>query len=319
MALVFVHGIKGGRLRDPTGLRWVGAKQALGLDRRRLELPLTWENDRQGIDGCTPDGPISSVLGVSVYKPFLAWAEARFATFVPFSYDWRRELPEAVERLTETLNAAAMKDGDAPIVVAHSMGGLVTLLTLRERPHLASGVLFAGTPFGTGIAFTEDCTDGTPAGLGSKPLDPFAHASWSAHWVFFPTDGTGIAADMDWYDPAAWEANRLGIYAQSGVDFAPYRAHHGIAMGKARQRRVEIEDPGSLADAGLRVAILRSRTQQVPTLVGGPDSVPGDGRVRWEATEPAGLEFESFETTLAHDKLLDDGVAVQAALEYVRG
>ena len=319
MALVFVHGIKGGRLRDSTGLRWVGAKQALGLDRRRLELPLTWEGDRQGVDGCTPDGPISSVLGVSVYKPFLTWARERFATFVPFSYDWRRELPEAVERLTETLNAAAMKDGDAPLVVAHSMGGLVTLLTLRERPHLASGVLFAGVPFGTGIAFAEDVTDGTKAGLGSRPLDARAHNTWSAHWIFFPTDGSGINAEMDWYDPAAWEANKLAIYARSGIDLEPYRAHHAIAMSKARKRRSEAEDPGKLAGADLPIAILRSRAQAVPTLVRGTDTTPGDGRVRWEATEPPGVDFEAFETKLPHDKLLDDADAVQAALEYVRG
>jgi pimeloyl-ACP methyl ester carboxylesterase len=319
MALVFVHGIKGGRLRDRSGLRWVGPRQALGLDRRRLCLPLSWDNGRQEHDGCTPDGPIESVLGVPVYRLFLRWAEARFTTVVPFSYDWRRELPEAAERLTETLKAAAIKDGGPPVVVAHSMGGLVTLLALRERPHLASGVLFAGVPFGTGIAFEDDCTHGTRAGLGTRMLDPVAHASWSAHWVFFPTDGSGIDGDHDWYDPAAWEARRLGVYAQDGIDLAPYRAHHTIGMTRALELRATLEDPGKLAGAGLRIAILRSRTQPVPVQVGGPDTREGDGRVRWPSAEPPGIEFRSFETKLAHAKLLDDAVQVQAALEYVRG
>jgi len=319
MALVFVHGIKGGRLRDRTGLRWVGAKQALGLDRRRLELPLSWEGGRQAGDGCTPDGPIASVLGVSVYSPFMRWAEQRFATVAHFSYDWRRELREASERLTEALAAAAAKDGEPPLVVAHSMGGLVTLLTLRERPHLASGVVFAGVPFGTGIAFAEDCRTGTKAGLGSRPLDARAHASWSAHWVFFPTDGTGFVGDVDWYDPESWADNKLGIYGHEGVDTTGYRAHQAIAMARARAVRTELEDPGALADAGLKVAVIRSRAQQVPVLVGGTDVAEGDGRVRWPATEPPGIEFASFESTLAHDKLLDDSAAVQAALEHVRG
>ncbi len=320
MALVFVHGIKGGRLRDRSGVRWVGGKQALGLDRRRLALPLTRTDGRQDHDGCTPDGPLDRVLGLAVYGKFLRWAEARWTTFVPFSYDWRRPLTESAERLTETLNAAAMKDGEAPLVVAHSMGGLVTLLALRERPSLASGVVFAGVPFGTGIEFAYDCHHGAPVGLNRTILDPRAHATWSAHWVFFPTDGSGIDGDHDWYDPAAWEDRRLGVYGQEEVDVAPYREHQQLAMPAARElRTTKLEDPGSLAGSGVRIAVLRSRSQPVRVRYGGDETAEGDGRVLWHNTEPPGVEFTAFETRLPHDKLLDDAPVVEAALIHARG
>lgn len=70
--VLFVHGIKGGHLRDASGRRWVGAWQALGLDRRPLSAPLEWDDMGQGRDGMRSDGPIERVLWVQVYGPFLA-------------------------------------------------------------------------------------------------------------------------------------------------------------------------------------------------------------------------------------------------------
>ena len=331
-----MHGIKGGRLRDERGLRWVGARQALGLDRRPLSLPLGWA-EQQDRDGLTPDGPIARVLWVSIYGGFLKHAARVARTFVPFSYDWRREIPEAAAHLTTTLERLAAEHGRPARIVAHSMGGLVTLHALRERPDLACGVLFAGTPFGTGIGFTRDTHIGSTTGLNAQSLSVAAANSWSAHWVFFPTgpdaglrDGAH-ALDHDWYDPASWERHGLGVFAPgSGFDPALYRAHLTEAMGRAARTRARLQDPAALASAGVPIAILRSGDHDTPTTVvrNGPravrgwdvdtvESAPGDGRVRFPATEPPGLSFEAFSTSRGHDALLEDGHQVDAALAWL--
>ncbi len=331
--LVFVHGIKGGHLRDPGGRRWVGAKQALGLDRRPLSLPLGW-TEQQDRDELVPDGPISKVLWVPIYAGFLAAAERRHRAFVPFSYDWRREIPEAAARLIQLLERLAAEHGRPARVVAHSMGGLVTLHALRERPELACGILFAGTPFGTGIGFARDTHQGSVTGLNGRTLSIEAANTWSAHWVFFPTGpDAGLRGEgpleHDWYDPASWEQHKLGVFAEGAVpDPASYRAHLQEAMTRARATRTRIEDPGQLA--GVPIAILRSGDHPTPTTVlrGGPKAVrgwdmdtvettAGDGRVRHPATEPPGLEFRAFESAAGHDALLDDQAGVEAALGWL--
>lgn len=328
--VVFVHGIKGGHLRDPGGRRWVGAKQALGLDRRALSLPLGW-GEQQHTDDLEPDGPIARVLWVPIYAGFLAASERRHRHFVSFSYDWRREIHEAAARLVALLEQLAAEHGRPARVIAHSMGGLVTLHALRERPELTCGILFAGTPFGTGIGFARDTHQGSVTGLNARTLGLDAANTWSAHWVFFPKGAdSGLRGpdplEHDWYDPASWEQHGLGVFADGAVpDVEPYRAHLAEAMSRARATRARLEDPGKLE--GVPIAILRSGDHATPTTVlrGGPkavrgwdmdtvESTAGDGRVRHPATEPPGLPFEAFESKSGHDSLLDDDAGVDAAL-----
>ena len=331
--VVFIHGIYGGRLRDQRERRWVGVKQALGLDRRPLTAPLTWGEGGQQRDGIQPDGVLTNVLWVDVYKAFLAKARRRLGHVEEFAYDWRRELPEAAAVLTQKLEEIAAKHGRPARIIAHSMGGLVTFLALRERPEIACGVLFAGTPFGTGIGFAKDTHVGNATGVNRAICSPTATCSWSAHWVFFPSDGdTGLrgtngALDHDWYDPASWEHHRLGVFADDGLEATAYRAHLTEALTRARATRSALEDPGKLAGAAVPIAVLRSAAHDtgVTVVKDGPRAVrgwdvetvefaSGDGRVKVASTEPPGLPFEVYSTAKKHDGLLNDEAQVDAAL-----
>jgi len=336
--LLFIHGIKGGHLRDGSGRRWVGVKQALGLDRRPLSSPLGWSDGKQDTDDLVPDGPIANVLWVPIYKPFLQAAARRHPTFVEFSYDWRREIPESADRLIARLEQLAAEHGRPARVIAHSMGGLVTLHALRRRPELTCGVLFAGTPFGTGIGFARDTHLGAPVGLNKSILGVEAANTWAAHWVFFPhgpdahlREGTR-SLDHDWYDVASWEHHKLGVFAGGVPGVDAYRAHLAEALPRARETRRLLEDPGALAGAGVPIAILRSGDHDTPDTVvkDGPKAVrgwdvdsveyvPGDHRVKTANAEPPGLEFEAFHTAKAHDSLLDDHAQVEAALGWLVG
>ena len=116
--VLFVHGIYGARLRDDGGLRWVGPKQALGLDRRPLIAPLTWGDSGQDQDGMRADGVLTHVLWVDIYRSFLARARGQLGHLEEFAYDWRRELPESAALLTKRLEEIAEKHGRPARIIA---------------------------------------------------------------------------------------------------------------------------------------------------------------------------------------------------------
>ena len=88
--LVFIHGLKGGGLQDASGkARWLTWMQGMGLDRRSLSAPLSWDEQGQTQDAWQPTGPLRKVVGHSVYAEFLDWAQSKRKNFDSFGYDWR--------------------------------------------------------------------------------------------------------------------------------------------------------------------------------------------------------------------------------------
>lgn len=331
--IVFIHGLKGGQLRDADGhRRWLSPLQALGLDRRRLALSLHYDGKGQLRDGLRADEPLGSVLGVKVYTPFLDWA-ARHSELHTFAYDWRRDPGEAVTDFETFLEDTVAAAGRPVLIVAHSMGGLITFLTLRRRPELAAGVVFAGAPFGTGVGFTEDMHHGARAGLNGRILDACTHATWGSPWWFFPETGDshargpgGKPLDVDWYDPACWRARGLGVYA--GSVEPDMVAHHGRAMASARARRALLSDPGALADTTMPIAVLTGVGRECVHTIRlskrgwsfrGHEVRDGDGRVSATSTRLlVDLPHRHWTTTLAHDRLLDDTAVLGEILEWMQ-
>src|SRR6185436_141041 len=144
--LVFIHGIKGSELTDAHGaVNWFTAWQALGLSTPDLSLPLQWNGDVQQRDSLVATGPLDTVAWHDVYAPFLKWAAASGRAFHPFAYDWRRDNLETTDAFIRFLEKVRRESNDARIqVVAHSMGGLITLAAIHRRPELFHSVVFAG-------------------------------------------------------------------------------------------------------------------------------------------------------------------------------
>jgi pimeloyl-ACP methyl ester carboxylesterase len=74
-------------------------------------------------------------------------------------------------------------------VIAHSMGGLITLSVLNRRPEMFKGVVFCGTPFGPVPMILWAFQRGAPfASLFSSEM----HFSARSAFLFLPKDGKAL-------------------------------------------------------------------------------------------------------------------------------
>ena len=142
--VIFIHGIKGGTLVSPKGqTRWLTTGEALGFTTYDLRLPLSWENEKtQTRDGLRPGltlrriRVIPGLIEEQIYGPWLEANEKRSPTqFSAFAYDWRRDNIENAEAFEAYIDTVRAKNKNAQVdVVAHSMGGLITLAVLLRSP-----------------------------------------------------------------------------------------------------------------------------------------------------------------------------------------
>jgi len=155
-----------------------------------------------------------------------------------YTYDWRRSLFEALDGFISHLEKISKLTGGKPVqIIAHSMGGLVTMGVLNRRPDLVHSVLFCGVPFTPGIGFLSDLHVGDVVGANKKILAPSVLSTFTSLWVFFPDknlyqnkekiDDISRIVDADWktleidfYSLADWKKYALGIFSFSETENA---------------------------------------------------------------------------------------------------
>jgi len=330
--LVFIHGIKGSKLSNAKGsVQWLSGWQALGLASANLSLPLQWNGDVQQSDGLEAKAPLRTVAGLDIYAPFLDWAEASGRAFHAFAYDWRRDNLESAGKFAEFLKAVSERNGGAKVqVVAHSMGGLISFVTLNRHPELFHSVLFAGVPFGRSISFLEDMHAGVADGLNRWMLSPHVLFTFVSPYCFFPLDPTksglaeanGIGIVHDWYSAEDWERQKLGIFADNAQDRVTdqQREHLRNALRRAKELRLQLVCRKEDSFQYPPIAVLASDTRPTLSTVvrDGPHSVKGwdfqsapkeagDGRVASaEAMPPEGVPRVVHMSARQHPDLLND-------------
>lgn len=340
--LVFVHGIKGSELMearegDSVGVkRWLTLGGALGLSTPDLSLEPRFVDGTQPLGVLYPGRVIASVpiiphvIEVDVYGPWLDAARGFGRPFYPFSYDWRRDLLETMSTLAKYLESLKELHGVAPQVVAHSMGGLITLAVLNRRPDLFSSVIFAGVPFAGGIGFLEDMHAGTANGLNSTILRPAVLWTFPSIYAFQPlvakgvvTDADGTELTADFYDVETWCRLHLGPCTSGSLD-GPWRPFVEESLGRAKRLRTILTEvptanlPPVVVLAGKGQPTLVKAIQNGPESVDGWDfqsaaKVPGDGRVAFDhAKPPAELPYRLIETQREHTEMLMDPAMLEA-------
>ncbi len=337
--LLFVHGFKGSVLQNGQGdIDWVTARQALGLQTPDLRLPLAWDGNTQQHDDRSAVRPLDRVRVVpwlwerQIYAPWLKQAGRMGYPFETFTYDWRRDNTEAVAQLKRQMQQLQQKYGSSVRVVAHSMGGLITLALLNEAPELFADVVFAGVPFTGGSGILPDLHIGADAGINSRILAPHVAATFTSLYCLFAADGTGLAdaqgapLPMPWFSAAAWREQRLGVFASQLVmpaaaldTFEGYLAH-ALARAQAFRERLK---PRAIPYPPILAVIGRSRPTLVTVMKDGPKSVRGwdfesspkemgDGRVGQHfAQPPKPIPYETLYTEAEHSDMLNDPQVAQ--------
>lgn len=307
--LLFIHGIKGAVLTDERGaVRWIDTWQAIGLFAPDLKLPTLWKG-RQEKDTLKPAGILERVFYQDVYGPWLKTAKGLNRPFHPFAYDWRRENAEAVE----ALEAKLVEIGKPVQVVAHSMGGLVTMALLTRRPELFQSVVFAGVPFVGGIGFLPDLHEGVSTGLNSRILSPEVLATFPSVYSLFANAPNALVGEtVDFFDAEEWKRLGLGMFrsgrkAPDGFDLFLAEALRRARLFRAQIYGKQMKYPPIAVICGKAHPTLRqARKRGDDWDFDSEPKVPGDGRVqRTHCTPPEGIPYELHEVDLEHAHLLE--------------
>uniref|UniRef100_A0A6A7G9X6 Uncharacterized protein n=1 Tax=Hirondellea gigas TaxID=1518452 RepID=A0A6A7G9X6_9CRUS len=324
LPLVFIHGIKGSLLcrKSTKKLVFLKACQVFNINQTFLcscdaeddhfALPLKWnENDQrlnvQETDDIEAPKPIDTLklFGFpikTVYGPFLQFGEDSNRPFYPFAYDWRRENSEAVSKFAEFVRSIHDKHKSKVQIVAHSMGGMITMGLLHDHSDLIHSILFAGTPFGAGVPYLEDLTNGSVLGLNTTLLSPSVLFSFPASFSFFPVseqdaidnnssfkDPSGNHFYVDLYDSNEWIKHKLSIFGGPVSDTTVQYLQKALDSAKSFRERYmifnkEIRYPPIAVLAGDAIPtknyILLTRTDSETKLdFNILDKPPGDGRI----------------------------------------
>lgn len=324
--IVFIHGVKGSELRGPDrSLKWLTLWQVAGLSTPNLALPLRWSPDgHQDLDDLQPSQPLTAIpvfpglYQAEIYGPFLK-AAARFgAPFYPFAYDWRRDNLETLQKFQVFIENIRQRHGGVPVqVVAHSMGGLITLALVNSHPEYFAKIYFAGVPFTGGIGFFPDIHEGVATGFNRRILAPPVIGTFPSVYSFFALDGHGVvdeqgqALKVDFYSLADWRQQRWGFFRTRAT--AEQETFLSQALEQAKKFRHLLEPrthryPAITAIVGDQHPTLAEiQRQGTDWRADSRPEVPGDGRVcATEAILPAKIPHEIFHTQSAHAQILND-------------
>ncbi len=338
--IVFIHGIKGSKLVDASGkIHWLDMNGVLGFGNPSLGLPIDWaagqpqKDDDLSVAGIL-DGIFFGIFPKDIYGKWIERLKGLRRPVYLYAYDWRRENGENTVKFTEFLRGVIAKaPGHKIEIVAHSMGGLITLAALNGSPELAtqvSRVLFAGVPFQGGVGFFPDIHQGAPTGFNSELLAPEVIGTFPSVYSFFPSDGHGVKSrdgsdlKVSFFDVETWKKYRWGMLHP---DFHPTErtvAFVKMALDKALEFRKKLDFnpvyvyPKFVVVRGTEEETMIQIQEEGPRSIRGWDSeslphVPGDGRVSKEdALMPKGFRAEVLDSKLSHSDLLNDPEVIKA-------
>ena len=315
-ATVLVPGYKGSFLADAQGERvWITPQAGLSSGDTSLALPFPGERDSNAAGPLHPDGPITRVsiagIGETAYLPFLQYASRELEGVTPFSYDWRKDIRESAKELCAAIEALPVKHVD---IVAHSMGGLVTLHCLALGAPKVWRVVFAGVPFAGAAAMFRDLAHGATAGRNHALLSADAMFTFASAWQLAPPDA--LLAK-----PESWLAG-LGPFADPQLRTDP-------AYQEELKRQLQLQRDHWLAlqhfSPRVRVLVIFGTGRKSVSGVSWQGSAPdfdhpptsdGDGLVPVESAIP---KFTHDEVTVhsEHVRLLDDQDAEAAMTRFL--
>jgi pimeloyl-ACP methyl ester carboxylesterase len=332
---VFVHGYRASFLADESGaIAYVTPGQGLSKGDRSLAFPFEGQRDFPRYGPLHVVGPLTKLTAIPLvyeldpYLSWMTWAKTRMPGFHAFAYDWRRDIRESGQALCQHLEALGPRRRVR--ILAHSMGGLVTLSCLRSGSDAVRAmvvkVAFVGTPFRGGPGQWDDLQLGTKTGSNEKLLDAETLLTFPSAWQLlgpqpdFFVDSSGAPTSVPAFDADTWLARRWGLFSDEAVRANPaYRVQLEQRLSAHRALWSELSDvEGPPPPVRVLAIIGHGRetleawrvTSDGTVSFTNPTRGNGDGTVlAARAVPPKPLVADVVETRAEHSELFnDDGV-----------
>lgn len=228
--VVILGGYRGSVLRSaepPHHQLWAPVKLGLNLRKADLEVGLDDEDEETMPERIIPSGMLKNIGPIDISRKLFrklqtcSNAQNGRLRVWDFGYDWRlspRRLSKNLQDFLATL--PSNKPGVSPesrgaIVIAHSLGGLITRHAVNQRPDLFSGVIYAGAPQQC-MNILGPLRNGDAVLFNEKLLTARVNFSIRTSFALLPEDSfcfvdkeTGEEYPVDFLDPMSWVRWRL--------------------------------------------------------------------------------------------------------------
>jgi hypothetical protein len=350
--VVFVPGIKGSVLVDAKGeVQWLTGLQALGLDTSDLRLYAS-NNQRRELQGAGALARVTAIpylLDVNIYDGWLKRISGqKDIDMHVFSYDWRQDNNKTSLQLESFIKNISLQYKRKPILVGHSMGGMLSLSVTNRNPEIVSKIIFVGVPFRGGIGYMEDLYKGLATGLNSGIQAPCVIARYESVYGFFPGvnswDTKGVLLDekgqemqIDFFRVEDWKKNQLGFYGISCPEKdVPSSEEFSKILEMAKNFRKSLDpSPGFLKNPPPVLVVTSNKRQTLVKIQlvpsGESNHFPykwdfnkapkenGDGRVsEANSLPPFGFPYKKIYTDNEHSTLLNDINIQNNIIEFIK-
>ena len=227
--VVVLGGYRGSILRDAKSHRQVWAPVKVGLNLRQvdLEVGLEREDEERAVERIIPSGVLSHIGPIDICRRLLKHLDkcpnTKDGSLRPhdYGYDWRLSPDLLAAQLIRFLEGLKCNQIDTPpeergaILIAHSLGGLITRYAVNKRPELFAGVVFAGAPQNC-VNILGPLRNGDDVLLSSRVLTAQVNFTLRTSFALLPEDGrcfidkqTGARYDLDFFNPDTWDEFNL--------------------------------------------------------------------------------------------------------------
>ncbi|CAH6718533.1 uncharacterized protein CLIB1444_01S08856 [[Candida] jaroonii] len=210
--IVILGGYRGSILRDTkTGKRlWIPLKAGFHLRKINLLLGPKKEDELNAPDTIYPDGVLKNIGPIDLCKSFIKKLHNGKTNVYEFGYDWRLSGDISGQKLVDYLQEIHDKSGKPTLVIAHSMGGLITHYAVQKRPDLFRSVIYCGVPSEC-LNILGPIRSGDAVLFSDKILTAEVNFMMRSSFIFLPLSGmvfynrdTHEPYVLDLFDPDTW-------------------------------------------------------------------------------------------------------------------
>ncbi|KAM0334146.1 hypothetical protein ACHAQA_001166 [Verticillium albo-atrum] len=302
--LVILGGYRGSILRSaeaPHQQLWAPVKVGLNMRKADLEVGLDPEDEETMEQRIIPSGMLQNIGPIDIsrklFKKVRSCENARNGKLRiwDYGYDWRlsphllsRKMIAFLEKLPS--NLPGTKEPKGALVLAHSLGGMITRHVVNQRPDLFSGVVYVGVPQRC-INVLGPLRNGDAVLLNEKILTAQVNFSLRTTFAFLPDDGfcfidkdTKEEYRIDFHNVNDWIKYRLcpatdtalpALNPKPSTGFGSMLRNRSSSNSEKRQSQ---HFPTSLSDMARKAEFARDRILNPQVDSTGSESPPLDNR-----------------------------------------